>query len=282
MPSEHRVAVVGDMIIDHNVFVEPSKIAQEAPIIAHKILREETRFGGAGAVHDMVNALGSKSIVTNLQFTNLPVTRKYRYICAGSRNPTIVARFDADVAYDLTDELTDAVAREITLFEPDVVILSDYGKGIVSRKMVMRMLDIPHVKIIVDPYTADWMKYRGADVILPSRTAAADFLDDEDIRGFAAVVTKLDAEGCRLHGAGPVEAFAATARSVVDVTGAGDQFAATLACWMRPGVPLRQAVFAANVAAGLQVERMGIVPVTAEELRVRMAQVGEMLLSASE
>lgn len=278
---EHRVAVVGDLIIDHNIFVEPLKIAQEAPIIAHKILRQETRNGGAGAVHEMCLALGVQSCVTNFQSLNTPITRKYRYIAAGgSRNPTIIARFDSDIEYDLNDELVDALCRDIATFEPHVIIASDYGKGIVSRNMMVRLREIPRAKIIVDPYTSDWIKYRGADIILPSRAAAADFMDDEDLRGFAAVITKLDAEGCRLYGAGPVESFAATARSVVDVTGAGDQFAATLASQLQPGVTLRQAVFAANVAAGMQVERMGVVPVTAEELAGRLKQIDQESLAA--
>lgn len=275
MNHEHRVAVVGDLIIDHNIFVEPSKIAQEAPIIAYRILREERRNGGAGAVYDMIGAMGVSRCIANIQAANLPVTRKYRYFCAGSRNPTIVARFDQDMNYELADELIDGICREIKEFDPNVIIASDYGKGTVSVS-IMRTLRglMPRAKIVVDPYTSDWSKYRGAaDIILPSRSAAADFLDDEDLLGFAAVITKLDAEGCRLYGAGPAESFATVARSVVDVTGAGDQFAATLACQLRPGVTLKRAVFAANVAAGMQVERMGIVPVTAVELQIRMDQI---------
>lgn len=282
MSHEHRVAVVGDLMIDHNIFVEPLKIAQEAPIIAHRIIREERRAGGAAAVYEMVRAMEIDACVPNLLSQDIPTTRKYRYISAGSRNPTIVARFDSDMHYDLSDDLIDAICRDIAAFQPDVIIASDYGKGVISRKMMVRLREIPGARILVDPYTSDWIKYRGADVIVPSRLAADEFLDDEDLRGFAAVITKLDAEGVRLYGAGPIESFAATARSVVDVTGAGDQFIATLACLMRPGVSLRDAVFSANVAAGMQVERMGVVPVTAKDLRIRMAQCGEMALSSAD
>lgn len=281
--SEHRIAVVGDLIVDHNIFVEPSKIAQEAPIIAYKVIRAEIKNGGAAAVSDMVLAMGCPSQIAFAD-AGAPVTKKTRYFSAGSRNPTIVARFDQDVIYEIDALLVSQLQTAMLNYKPHVIIASDYGKGVVSPQMMRMLRTIPNAKLIADPYSADWSKYRGADVILPSRAAAEGFLESEDdeLSDFPAVVTKLDADGCRLYGAGPVQAFATMARSVVDVTGAGDQFAATLACQLRLGVTLPQAVWMANLAAGMQVERMGIIPVTAEELRVRAAQVGEMVLAAAE
>jgi bifunctional ADP-heptose synthase (sugar kinase/adenylyltransferase) len=68
---------------------------------------------------------------------------------------------------------------------------------------------------------------------------------------------------------------------VVDVTGAGDQFLATLACQKGTGIGMKRAAWLANLAAGMQCERMGIVPVTAEELQARAAEIEELPLAVA-
>ncbi len=275
------IVVIGDLIIDHTVYVEPSKIAQEAPIIAYKVKRDEFTHGGAGAVEAMIHALDAKVLsVTFAGREGFQATCKTRYVCAGSRNPTIVGRFDEDTMFEWTEETTTVFRDTLTRMQPKIVALSDYGKGVVRDGLAAEIRDVcPHATIVVDPYTSDWEKYDGADIILPSRAAAAGFLEDEDLRGFSAVVTKLDAEGCRLYGAGPVASFASNAMAVADVTGAGDQFLAAFVCSLGNGFsrhPLRDVVFVANVAAGMQCERMGIVPVTTEDLKKRLVQMNDL------
>lgn len=279
-----RIAVLGDLILDHTITVEAGKIAQEAPIIAYKVLGESYRNGGAGAVNDMAIALGVQSqLVFIRSINNAPVSRKVRLVSAGSRNPTIVARFDADAEFEWTDEFRAALRHGLPKYGPDVVIISDYGKGMVDADLVreVRFLLGNRVTILVDPYTSDWSKYEGADIILPSRAALShDFKRDGDLCGFACVVPKLDKDGCGVYGAGPMELFPTQARNVLDVTGAGDQFIATLAAHIGTGVSLKRAAWLANLAAGMQCERIGIVAVTAEELKCRADQVDEMELSA--
>lgn len=270
----NRVAVLGDLILDHTVSVEPSKIAQEFPGVAYRVVGEQYSQGGAGAVADMVRALGATAELPLTKIaSNLPVTKKMRFVCAGSRNPAIVGRFDVDVDFQWDDKLYAALMWRLREYRPDVIIVSDYGKGFVTDRLMDELFELRTMAtVLVDPYVSDWTKYeRGGDIIVPSRAAAADFLRDEDLRGFSAVVTKLDRDGCRLYGAGPMVEFPSAARNVVDVTGAGDQFIATLAAHLGPG-KLRDLVEIANFAAGLQVERSGIRPVTADELRERIGE----------
>jgi len=280
-----RVAVLGDLIVDHTVYVEPSKIAQEAPIVAYRVLDgEEFTHGGAGAVSDMLQALGVKAELPLVKIaSNIPITRKMRYVCRGSRNPAIVARFDVDVEFQWTEDIYAGLMRRLEEYAPDVIIVSDYGKGFVTQRLMTELYRLCiTATVIADPYTSDWSKYeRTADIMVPSRAAAANFLATNDYRGMSAVITKLDRDGCRLYGTGPMHEFASAATEIVDVTGAGDQFIATLAANLSPGKPLRDAVWLANIAAGMQCQRMGVKPVTADELRIRVAQMGEMLLASA-
>lgn len=278
-----RIAIIGDLIVDHTVFVEPSKIAQEAPIIAYRVLGEEFRNGGAGAVCDMAQALGVDARMIILKSaTNIPVSRKTRLVCHGSRNPTIVARFDADARFEWGEGVIESVIEKTVEFDPTAIVISDYGKGTVTPGLVRQLRTATSAAILVDPYTVDWENYDGGHIIAPSRVAAEQFLADEDLRGFDAVIPKLDRDGCRLYGAGPVVSFGTQARSVADVTGAGDQFLATLAAHIGIGISLQRAVWIANLAAGMQVERAGIKPVKADELKTRIAQSDELALATAD
>lgn len=267
--TKARIAVIGDVIVDETIPVRPVKMAQEAPILAFTQTGAATRsFGGAGAVHQMLEALGCEAALYASR-RDQNVTLKRRFVTGGdSRNPAIVFRLDEDViAAPPTRTECGQLMRDLKEFDPDMVILSDYGKGAVFDGLAEFIGDNLDATIAADPYSADWRKYRGADILLPSRAAAAEFLEDYDLRGFSAVVVKLDRDGCEIHGAGDPVRIPSSARFVFDVTGAGDQFAATFAAHRH--LPIREAVTMASIAAGIQVERAGIVPVTAHELEYR-------------
>ena len=219
-----------------------------------------------------------------------PTTSKVRLVgMAQHRTPQQMIRLD----YEDTDDLTDATERAaVEAIERgvasgvDVVCIEDYNKGAccaaVARATIERckMLKVP---VLVDPPSVEKLdKYRGATCLKLNRretctatglscendaeieAAAAKLLDDLDLE---AVVITLDKDGAFLATRdGTHKRLATRARSVADVTGAGDMFLAMLAAARAAGAEWSDATALANVASGLEVERFGAKPVKPDEI----------------
>jgi len=173
----------------------------------------------------------------------------------------------------------------------DAVVLCDYAKGVVTERVCQSVLNRcaelgkPSV---VDPKGSDYSKYSGAGVITPNlkeAQLAATRLhvpDDPDAWGNAlaaslqpsAVLVTKGPAGMTLYRTGvePVD-IPAHARTIYDVTGAGDTVAATTAVSMAAGAPIETAVWMANVAAGIVVRKAGTSTATADELLTALDEV---------
>jgi D-beta-D-heptose 7-phosphate kinase/D-beta-D-heptose 1-phosphate adenosyltransferase len=170
--------------------------------------------------------------------------------------------------------------------EVDVVCIEDYDKGVVTDALAQaviaeaRRLGKP---VLVDPARLrDYSRYRGATILTPNReelsiAAGARFATLE-VLGAAAtgllapldvesMVVTVDRDGAVVvrQGAEPLH-VPTTPRSVYDNTGAGDAVLAMLAAAVAAGADLADATKLANIAGGLEVERFGCVPITAEEV----------------
>ena len=168
----------------------------------------------------------------------------------------------------------------------DVVCIEDYDKGTVSESLVRTILEEARKhrrQVLVDPARlADYDRYRGADVLTPNRAelslvtgrglesveavavAAEEVIERYEL---GAVVATVDREGAVLvERDRPWRHLQTIPRSVYDNTGAGDAVLATLAAAVAAGAELDTAARLANVAGGLEVEKFGCVPITAEEV----------------
>ncbi|MFO8014943.1 MAG: D-glycero-beta-D-manno-heptose 1-phosphate adenylyltransferase [Phycisphaerae bacterium] len=316
-----RILVVGDLILDRYVFGDAERISPEAPIQVLRVDYEETRLGGAGAVVNNLRTLGADVEVFGvvgtdpdgehvlaelgrigagtdevLRSPDRPTTRKTRFVGrAQHRIPQQVLRVDWEQPDDLSDADQSAVVtafeRSLTGHPPGAVLLSDYGKGVLTAGLTARLIEAaaaaePAVPVIVDPLkSADYGKYRGATVLTPNRDeaqtasgvplagddasalerAAAGLVGDVDLD---ALVITLDKAGAYLRRRG--EAAGALVptrpRHVYDNAGAGDMVVAVMALALAGGTDFREAVQLANVAGGLEVEKFGVQPVTREEM----------------
>lgn len=242
-----------------------------------RILREE--LGGEGV--DVGGLFDTPS---------RPTTSKVRLVgMAQHRTPQQMIRLDYEEATDLTDyaEQAAVAATEGAIVSGvNVVCIEDYNKGVccesVARKTIerCRLLRIP---VLVDPPSvASLDKYRGATCLKLNRRetctatgiscetedeiqkAAAKLLIDLDLE---AVIVTLDKDGAFLATRdGTSRRLATRARSVADVTGAGDMFLAMLAAAHAAGGDWPDATALANVASGLEVERFGAKPVSPDEI----------------
>jgi D-beta-D-heptose 7-phosphate kinase/D-beta-D-heptose 1-phosphate adenosyltransferase len=216
-----------------------------------------------------------------------PTTIKRSLIgLAQHRHPQKMFRVDLESDAPLRDELRDELlaAIEAVLDSFDVVCLEDYNKGICCDALSARLIELCRGRgkpILVDPAAIeDFSKYRGATALTPNRSEAelATGLDAPidatevhnsglarrilDMLDLDAVVLTLDRHGALLEERGGEPQIVPTvARSVYDVTGAGDMVLAALAAAVANGFPWVDAVRFANAAAGLEVEVFGAQPV---------------------
>jgi rfaE bifunctional protein kinase chain/domain len=215
--------------------------------------------------------------------TGRPTTTKER-ICgvASGRHRQQLGRID----YESTAPLDGEVERELRRWtqdairaNPEIILISDYGKGVCTDRVIADLRESIH-KAIVDPQKAfvfeprKSSQYIGASCVVPNRSESGGLSARQLRRHLAtdAAIVKLDQDGCTLatydvvNQAWREASIPSQARSVHDVTGAGDQFLATLGCARAAGADWHTAATLANTAAGLQVERHGCVPVTMDEL----------------
>lgn len=301
-----RILVVGDVMLDHYRIADATRISPEAPVPVLLNPRDEYRLGGAGAVAAMCAALGANVCLISvtgpdadsnrlnylLEQANAGpyligepgrVTTVKERICgvASGRHRQQLARIDSETTHPICADLSARIAGMICDMtgHVDLIIVADYDKGIMTPQVAQAC--IAAGPCIVDPPRNNgWHKYRGAACLVPNRQEAngstpLDLVTEYQLQ---AAVVKLDQDGCRLQDdqLPMVRAIHANARAVHDVTGAGDQFIATLGCARAVGAGWFDAAQLANKAAGLQVERHGCIPITISDL----AKVNEQNESA--
>jgi D-beta-D-heptose 7-phosphate kinase/D-beta-D-heptose 1-phosphate adenosyltransferase len=165
------------------------------------------------------------------------------------------------------------------------LVMSDYAKGAVSEttaRAVIAEARRARVAVVVDPKGRDYARYRGATVITPNRKETLDATGIAptgaagaeaagrrllELTGVDAAVITLDKDGIAIvPKGGSVELVPTTPREVYDVTGAGDVVAAVLGIALADGRTVQEAVHLANVAAGVEVGKVGATPVSREEI----------------
>ena len=283
------VAVVGDVMLDEYIIGDSDRISPEAPepIIAERERRSVP--GGAANVAVNVAALGARvklfSVVGNdadgatlrrtlaergvedrglLTAEERPTTRKTRLIARGNQ----VLRVDRETTAPISPELEALLADTILDAPSDIIIVSDYAKGVVTSGLVERLVRSGR-RVIVDPKSSDFGKYSGAFLVTPNLLELHQATGQKDItsesieepgRGLMArfsianLLVTLGPEGMALLERNrPVSRIHTRAREVYDVTGAGDTVIATVAAAVAAGAELADACFVANIAAGIVV-----------------------------
>ena len=218
-----------------------------------------------------------------------PTTTKTRLIgLAQHRHRQQLLRVDEEDTSPLPDKTAGILqSRACELVSAcDVVCIEDYDKGVVSRALVEALIDAAKScgrRVLVDPARlSSFDRYRNADLLTPNRNELSvatgrryESIDEVagaaqgliETLGIAALVVTLDREGSVLVEKGRDWRHLSTVpRSVYDNTGAGDAVLASLAASIAVGAPLEDSARLANVAGGLEVEKFGCVPITADEI----------------
>jgi len=301
-----KILVIGDIILDEYKWGHCERISPEAPVQVIDIKKTNLTLGGAGNVINNVTTLGAKADILSVIGTceNAAKVRelfqnkgiKDEFILSEKNRITgiktrIISSQQQVLRYDFesTNNISSSSEKKlITLLNKiidnyDLILLSDYGKGVLTYKVTRFVIDLcakKCKKVLIDPKGIDFKKYTGATLLTPNKKEASlatqIAISTEDSILLALKKLKKDyslhyslitlsEQGIAVLDK-KMQIFPAAVRSVFDVTGAGDTVLASLGVSMAAGLNIREASIFANLAAGVVVGKVGSSVVTIEEI----------------
>jgi D-beta-D-heptose 7-phosphate kinase/D-beta-D-heptose 1-phosphate adenosyltransferase len=319
-----RLWVIGDVMLDRYLIGGVDRVSPEAPVPVLRLSQTLHRVGGAANVAQNLAALGAQVALAGVvgqdeagdQLLSLlqPAGIGARGVLRRAPSMTTVKvralagaqqllRIDQEDRVHLgaaeIAALLDGLAAELP--HPEIVLVSDYGKGVISAALMAQLrARCGGAPIFVDPKGRDYARYAGASLITPNEPEAAlaagvEIQDEASLlaaaRRLAAVLPGADilvTRGARgmlmLRSDGQALRSPARPRQVFDVTGAGDTAIAALAWARAHGLDWPDALRVANVAAGIAVSKVGAAPVHAAELLSALGhdEFGVKLISRGE
>ena len=301
-----KILVIGDMMIDHYLWGSCDRISPEAPVPVITIYNESRLLGGAGNVINNLYSLESKvdvlSVIgeceTSVELKNLLsaikvsteylITQKDRVTCKKSRiisGQQQVVRFDRESDKEIDSKSEKAI---INIFQKivnnyDVILLSDYGKGLLTENLTKTIIKIARKntkKVLVDPKGLDYSKYKGAFLLTPNKKEASEatniFIKNNETLKKAIITLKeqcnltlslitLSDEGVAIFD-DELRIYPTAAREVFDVTGAGDTVLASLGFALASNNEIDEAIKFANLASGVVVGKIGSATASLNEI----------------
>jgi len=304
-----KIMVIGDVMIDHFIWGSVNRISPEAPVPVVNVTSESLRLGGAANVVHNIHTLGGKVSVSGIAgndamgrkiihdlrslsiFTegviitnDRPTTVKTRIIAHNQQ----VVRFDREEVSPLNSDSTKLIidCLKQNLAKIDAILISDYGKGTISRQLIKEILALSKKEgklVIVDPKVKNIDAYYGVTMITPNQNEASEALNtkivtDDDASEAAALLQKktgcesvlitrgehgmtlLEKDGCCTH-------IPTLATEVYDVTGAGDTVVSAFTLALATGASQKTAALIANYAAGIVIKKVGTACVGREEVK---------------
>jgi D-beta-D-heptose 7-phosphate kinase/D-beta-D-heptose 1-phosphate adenosyltransferase len=300
-----RVVIVGDAMLDVYLRGDVDRISPEAPVPVVRVRERKEALGGAanvaqnvvalGASPRLIAAVGNDAAGTRLRQildavgvgagdlveVSRPTTTKTRILARIQQVVRVDEEDDEDLSTPDAERLANAVDR--ALEAADALILEDYNKGVLTTPVITRAIaaararDLP---IVVDPKYRNFFAYRGSTIFKPNRreleAALGAAMDPDHPETLAATAGRLEV-GYLLLTLGErgmilvspsreVVHVPTTAREVYDVVGAGDTVTAYLAVILAANGSAQEAAFIANLAAGVEVGKLGAATVSPEEV----------------
>ncbi|MFI5371746.1 MAG: D-glycero-beta-D-manno-heptose-7-phosphate kinase [Candidatus Eisenbacteria bacterium] len=303
-----RILVLGDVMLDRYLWGRVDRISPEAPVPVVDVERQTETLGGAGNVaanlralgaeatlaglvgqdpdgESLVTALGARGVDTRLVVRDAarPTTVKTRVIAHSQQ----VVRFDREGRSDVDGVALDTLLGGVTraLESCDGLIVSDYGKGVITRPVLERVIASAHarrVHVSVDPKESHIDAYRGVGILTPNQFEAGAVMgrrivDEASLlevgRGLrqrldaAAVLVTRGPQGMSLFERdGRITHLPTVAREVYDVTGAGDTVVSVVALALAAGADYPEACTLSNHAAGIVIREIGTAACTPRQL----------------
>lgn len=306
-----KVAVIGDVMLDTYWWGNVDRISPEAPVPVVAVTKKEQRIGGAANVALNVHSLGATvSMISVLgkdddgdQLTELLqrngietkylvhserriTTNKIRII---SRNQHMM-RLDAELADDLGKEDEDRLLYRfenyIAAEDPDVVILEDYNKGVLTTAVIKQVVSLcakHNILTAVDPKRKNFFTYQGVGIFKPNLKEIKEGLNmmpesinlsvlkdmhlllQEKLQHQVSLIT-LSEKGVFYQRENDAAVIPTHIRSIADVSGAGDTVIAVASLVYAATKDVKLMAEMANIAGGLVCEEVGTVAINAGKL----------------
>lgn len=304
-----KALVIGDLMIDEYLWGSVDRISPEAPVPVVCVQKESQTLGGAGNVINNLVAMGAavcaigtagtgkagQMIFEKLEDLGIgtdgiisepqrPTTRKTRIIASNQQ----VLRIDKEDKKNITDKTLKKLVANIekNIKEVDLVILSDYNKGLITQNLVqetVRLAQKYQVLTLADPKSLNFSKYESVTVLTPNKKEASlaanmEIQSDQDLLDAGnkiMEIVKLEKllitcgkDGMMLFekGKSPFH-IESNAQQVFDVSGAGDTVISLLGLGLAAGADFKQSAQIANAAAGIVVAKVGTATASIDELK---------------
>ena len=307
---DKSILVVGDTMVDRFVWGKVSRISPEAPVPVVEVTKETQTLGGAGNVANNITSLGAKAYIITVIGDDLdglcmkemlknksintdfvivdkqrPTTLKTRIVASNQQ----VVRVDKEVKGFFSGKTEVSILNNIdeVIKKVDGVIISDYAKGIVTDKVLKKIITLAKKKkipVTVDPKVENFKKYKHITCMTPNTKEAIEGMNaqhqgiktDEDIARLGKKILKLlqsqsvlitiREKGMTIIEKNKITHIPTRAKEVYDVTGAGDTVIATMTLALAAKWKLVEAAEIANFAAGIVVGKVGTATVTVDEI----------------
>ena len=301
-----NILVIGDLMIDHYLWGSCDRIAPEAPVQVVNVKKESSVLGGAGnvinnlvtlgSVVDVISVIGNDSVANELKSllekidvptsnlvveNNRKTSKKSRLIASQQQ----VLRYDMESIDDINENSHKQIIQtlEKNIDKYSSIILSDYGKGVLTTNLTKEIIKIANknnIKVLVDPKGKDYSKYKGSYTLTPNKKEAmeATNIDIKDESSLIEALKSLKTQ-CELEVSlitlseqgiaifdDELTIKPTVAREVYDVTGAGDTVIASIAFALGNDLDIKDAVYFANLAAGVVVGKIGSATTTLDEI----------------
>ncbi len=299
--NHQTVGIVGDIILDHYQWGEVTRISPEAPVPVVYVEKETYRLGGAANVARNISSLGADPYLAGMVGADKYGEQIKKLLdqegitsglyCSNHRRTTLktrvmgntqqIVRIDMESLAPLSDlecfGLEEAYSR---VRSGKYVIVSDYGKGSITRRTLNMVKD---KKIVLDPKNKNFNIYQNIFLMTPNKSEARECSGlamesrKDIIMSGKKIMEKIDLknllitmgpEGMVLFtGDGRIYHITTSARKVYDVTGAGDTVIGVLGLCLEADIDLVTACILANFAAGIVVGQIGTASATKKELK---------------
>jgi D-beta-D-heptose 7-phosphate kinase/D-beta-D-heptose 1-phosphate adenosyltransferase len=307
-----RVLVIGDVMLDEFIWGQVTRISPEAPVPVVWAQSESVMPGGAANVANNIRALGGQvqligvvgsdrwgdvlvdeltkrkvDVAGLVRDASRPTTVKTRVIAHHQQVVRLDREYPAPLGPSVVTRLLNVVRKQLDTI--DAVVIEDYGKGVITRKLLEEVIPLARAKrklITVDPKEEHFDLYRDVTVVTPNRAEAGAMVgrtletERDVIQAARELVKRLNAESvlmtlgedgmCLCEKAGRCVRIPTVAQAVFDVAGAGDTVIGTLTTALAIGASLHEAAVLANYAAGIVVGKVGVATASPQELLAKL------------
>lgn len=313
-----KVAVLGDVMLDTYWWGRVDRISPEAPVPVVALNEKEYRIGGAGNValntaalaaettlfsivgadsdaETLVALLQQKQIDTRyiIRSTTRITTNKIRIVSKSQQ----MMRLDSEITNDITSAEEQLLLGSFTSYvqqsRPDVVILEDYNKGILTETLIQAIIGVCRqhgIATAVDPKKKNFFAYKGVDIFKPNLKEVKEGLNllleqvnepamrevhsalHNRLQHAISLIT-LSEKGVFIQQDAVSHIFPSHRRNIADVSGAGDTVIAVASLVYAATRDIRLAAETANIAGGLVCEEVGTAAISRERLLKECTQL---------